>query len=63
MSPWLCPVKAFARWIELNKKNNVPMSGYMFRRKVNLKYNTDGRYGMVSGIGSVLCFVPKLMIS
>lgn len=58
--PWLCPVKAFAHWIQLNEKNNSGMNGYVFRRKVNLKYHSDGRFGMVSACCLLLCSFAEL---
>lgn len=43
--PWLCPLLAFARWLELNPKDRT---GFIFRQKFNWRcFSMDPLKGMV----------------
>ena len=46
--PWLCPIRAYAEWVNIMRKLGLEMEGYVFRPRVGFDwFSSDGHQAMV----------------
>ncbi|OBZ78715.1 hypothetical protein A0H81_00663 [Grifola frondosa] len=59
--PWMCPIRAFAKWSDTCKQLGIPRSGYVFRKKIGNNMVSANPADAMSSEGFLECFRNNLL--